>query len=116
MHELPVTERILEVALRHAAGHDIKRIAVIHLKIGELSDLEAEWVQHYFDYLSRGTLAENARLAIRRTPIVLSCDACHCNFEVKKEGLPSARCPDCGESRWNLVSGREYVVENMEVV
>ena len=116
MHELPVTERILEVALRHAAGHEVTRIAVIHLRIGELSDLEDEWVQHYFNYLSRGTLAENARLAIRRTPIVLSCESCNSSFEVKKVELSDSRCPQCGESRCRLVSGREYVVENMEVV
>ena len=76
MHELQITERILNVVLRHAAGHDISRIVRIHLRIGELSDLQDEWIQHYFDYLSRGTLAENAQLAITRAPIVVRCEAC----------------------------------------
>ncbi len=116
MHELSVTERILNVVLRHAAGHELSRIVRIHLRIGELSDLEDEWIQHYFDYLSRGTLAENAKLAITRAPIVVSCDACSRSFEVKRGELESARCPDCGELRLALVSGREYVVENMEVL
>jgi hydrogenase nickel incorporation protein HypA/HybF len=116
MHELQITERILEVALRHAAEHDVRKILVIHLRIGELSDLEDEWIQRYFDYLSRGTLAESARLAIARAPIVLSCDACACSFEVKRHRLAAAVCPECGESRCQLVSGREYRVENMEVV
>jgi hydrogenase nickel incorporation protein HypA/HybF len=116
MHELPVTERILDVALRHASAHDVTRIVVIHLRIGELSDLEDEWIQHYFDYLSRGTLAENARLAITKTPIVLCCDSCSRSFEVKKRELAKAQCPECGHSRCQLVSGREYLVENLEVV
>ncbi len=116
MHELQVTERILDIAVKHAAGHNVSKIVRIGLKIGELSDLEDEWIQRYFDYLSKGTLAENARLAIERAPIVLRCEACACSFEVSKDGLGEVACPDCGESRCQLVSGREYVVQNMEVV
>jgi hydrogenase nickel incorporation protein HypA/HybF len=116
MHELPVAERILNTALQHAAGSEVARILVIHLRIGELSDVEDEWLQRYFDYLSRGTLAEDARLAIERAPIVLSCDSCCCSFEIKKEELKHAGCPECGESRCRLISGREYFVKNMEVV
>lgn len=116
MHELQVTERILDIVLKHAAGHDVSRIVQIHLRVGELSDLEDEWLQRYFDYLSRGTLAENARLAIERVPIVMRCESCTSSFELKKERLQDALCPDCGESRFRLVSGREYFVKNIEVV
>jgi hydrogenase nickel incorporation protein HypA/HybF len=116
MHELQVTERILDIVIRHATGHDVSRIVVIHLKIGELSDLEDEWIQRYFDYLSRGTLAENAKLAIQRAPIVLECEACSCSFEVPKDGLGGAECPECGGSDCRLISGREYLIENIEVV
>ncbi len=116
MHELQVTERILGIALQHAAGHEVSRIVRIHLRIGELSDLEDEWIQHYFDYLSKGTLAEKAQLAIKRAPIVVSCTDCKNSFEIKKEKLGESTCPDCGAKRLDLVSGREYLVENMEVL
>jgi len=116
MHELQVTKRILDIALEHAEGHEVHKIAVIHLRIGALSDLEDEWLQRYFDYLSRGTLAERARLAIERTPIVVRCTGCAESFEVEKSALDAAACPGCGGSRCDLVSGREYTVANMEVV
>ena len=116
MHELQVTKRILDIALRHADGHRVSRIAVIHLRIGALSDLEDEWLQRYFDYLSRGTLAEKARLAIERMPIVVRCTGCSRSFEVEKAALDAAACPGCGGSSCQLVSGREYVVANMEVI
>jgi hydrogenase nickel incorporation protein HypA/HybF len=54
MHELQVTKRILDIALEHAEGHQVRRIAVIHLRIGALSDLEDEWLQRYFDYPACG--------------------------------------------------------------
>jgi hydrogenase nickel incorporation protein HypA/HybF len=116
MHELQVTERILDIVIKHAAGHEVNRIVRIHLKIGELSDLEDEWIQRYFDYLSRGTLAEEAKLVIERAPIVLSCGACGTSYEIQKQGLDSPECPDCGGTNSRLVSGREYVVKNIEVM
>ena len=116
MHELQVTKRILDIALEHAKGHQVRRIAVIHLRIGALSDLEDEWLQRYFDYLSRDTLAERARLAIERMPIVVRCSGCSKSFEVDRSALDAAACPGCGGSRCELVSGREYVVANMEVI
>ncbi len=116
MHELQVTKRILDIALGHAEGHQVRRIAVIHLRIGALSDLEDEWLQRYFDYLSRNTPAERARLAIERIPIVVRCSGCSKSFEVEKSALDAAACPGCGGSRCELVSGREYVVANMEVI
>jgi hydrogenase nickel incorporation protein HypA/HybF len=116
MHELQVTERILNTVLRHTAGHDVSRIVRIHLRIGELSDLEDEWIQHYFNYLSRGTVAENAELAITRVPIVVCCDACSRSFQVNREALADAKCPECSEAHLELVSGREYRIEHMEVL
>jgi len=116
MHELQITERILNIVLKHAGGQDVSRIVRIHLKIGALSDLEDEWIQHYFNYLSRGTVAESAELAIRRMPAVLRCQSCSCSFEVKREELGHAPCPECGESGLELVAGREYLIENMEVL
>jgi hydrogenase nickel incorporation protein HypA/HybF len=116
MHELQVTERILDVVLRHASGHDVSRVVLIRLKIGDLTDLEDEWIQRYFDYLSRGTIAENAKLAIQRAPIVLECGSCSHSFDVRKEGLGDAACPECGGSEYRLISGREYLIENIEVV
>ncbi|MBI5504491.1 MAG: hydrogenase maturation nickel metallochaperone HypA [Deltaproteobacteria bacterium] len=116
MHELQITESILGVVLRHAAQHDVRKVVRIHLRVGELSDLVDEWIQHYFDYLSRGTPAEGAQLAIVRSPIVVRCAACGRSFEVDKDDLGAVACPDCAGSRLELVSGRGYFIENMEVL
>lgn len=115
MHELPITERILSVVLRHAEGRNVTRIVRIHLRVGELSDLADEWIQRYFNYLSRGTLAEHAVLAITRAPIVLQCLDCNASVEIRRESFGEAKCPQCAGTRMDLVSGRGYFVENMEV-
>ncbi|MDK1024788.1 MAG: hydrogenase maturation nickel metallochaperone HypA [Gammaproteobacteria bacterium] len=118
MHELQVTEQILEIALKHVEGQDVSRIVNIHLRIGDLTDLEGEWIQHYFDYLSKGTLAENAKLEIEQVPIVLACEDCGAHFKVTKHELGEAKCPECqdDEPNFRMISGREYTVMNLEVV
>lgn len=115
MHELQITERILNVVLRHAEGKDVKKIVRVHLRVGELSDLADEWIRRYFSYLSRGTLAEHAELAITRAPIVLKCGDCDASFEIRRDRFGAAECPHCAGTRLELVSGRGYFIENMEV-
>jgi len=116
VHELQITERILDVVLKHAGRQDVAKVVRVHLRIGAMSDLEDEWLQHYFDYLSKGTVAENAQLAITRAPVVLRCQSCDCSFDVKREELGRVKCPECSDTGLELVAGREYLIENMEVL
>jgi len=116
MHELQVTERILEIALKYAEPNQVEKIMAIHLKIGELSDLEDEWIQKYFDYLSKGTIAEGARLKIIRTPVIMECEECFHSFNIDLKQTKDIQCPECGHPKCTLISGREYRIENMEVM
>jgi len=115
MHELPITESILRVVLRHAEGQNVRRVVTIRLRIGRLSDLEDEWIQRYFDYLSAGTVAEGARLEIERTPVVMRCSACGASYEAETGRMGDLVCPACGERGGTLLSGREYHIKEMEV-
>ncbi|HQG32629.1 MAG TPA: hydrogenase maturation nickel metallochaperone HypA [Deltaproteobacteria bacterium] len=114
MHELPVTQSILEVVLRHARMNGVSRVHAINLAVGKLSDLEDEWIQQYFDYLSKGTLAEGAKLNIERIPVVFRCTSCRTDFEVDVRKMKDILCPECGKKDFTLVSGREYYIKDME--
>lgn len=114
MHELPVTQSILDVVLRHAERHQVKKIHAINLAIGALSDLQDEWIQSYFDYIGKGTLAEGARLKIERVPVVFRCRACAGEFEADVREMRDITCPTCGKGDLELVSGREYYIKSME--
>lgn len=116
MHELPVTESILKIVLAHAEKNDVRRVVTIHLQVGRLSDLEDEWMQRYFDYVSRGTPADGAKLRIERTPIRLECSACAESYTVESGADIQKPCPCCGCTGARLLSGREYFIKNMEVL
>jgi hydrogenase nickel incorporation protein HypA/HybF len=115
MHELQVTESILRIVLKHARKHNVQRILVVHLSIGELSDLEEIWIQRYFDYVSNGTIAERARVDIEKTPVRMECSECDEIFTVAIRKEKNIRCPSCGGTTISLISGDEYHVKNIEV-
>ena len=115
MHELPVTEQILSIVLKHAEKNQVNRVVSITLTVGELSELEDEWIQHYFDYLSKDTIAAGAKLKIERMPIVIRCNKCGRSESISKEQLGQVTCPKCGDSGdFSLVSGRENYIKEME--
>ncbi len=116
MHELQVTEKILDIVLKHAKANSVNKVLSIQLKIGDLSDLENEWVQRYFDYLSKDTIAENAKLKIERAPVVMKCDSCSNSFEVNIKEVKDIQCPDCENKKCSLISGRDYYIKDMEVM
>ena len=76
MHELAITEGIIEAAVPEAQRHGARKILEIRLKIGELSGVLPECIQEYFNIASRGTIAEGARLAVERIPITIHCESC----------------------------------------
>ena len=115
MHELPITESILKIVLKHAEKNNVQKVMIIHLRVGKHSDLEDDWIQRYFDYLSKGSIAEGAKLKIERTPIVIRCNACSNAYEVEMADIGSGVCPECGAKDGTLLSGREYYIKDMEV-
>jgi hydrogenase nickel incorporation protein HypA/HybF len=114
MHELPVTKSILGIVLRHAEVQAVSRVVAIDLAIGALSDLEAEWLQSYFDHLSKGTSAEGAELRVHRSPLTFLCAPCSREYDATREELDTARCPICGSRDSSIVGGTGYTVESME--
>jgi hydrogenase nickel incorporation protein HypA/HybF len=115
MHELPITEEILKIVLKHAQINNVRQVMAIHLQIGKLSDLEDEWIQRYFDYLSKGTVAEGAKLKIQRMPIMMQCSACSTSYEAEAAKIGDLACPQCGQKESSLLSGRGYYIKDMEV-
>jgi len=113
VHELAVTQRILEIALEHANLAAARRITAIHLTIGDLSSIVDDSVQFYFDHLAPGTLAEGARLVFHRLPGRFRCRSCGHEY-TPQHGL-DWRCPACGEYGVEILQGREFTVDSIEV-
>jgi hydrogenase nickel incorporation protein HypA/HybF len=113
MHELPVTEGILAVALDAAGRHHASHITTIDLVIGELGSIVDDSIQFYFDLLSRGTPAEGAVLRFRREPAQVVCWACGQRWSARAP-MPRA-CPACGSAHLQIAGGQAFAIESIEV-
>lgn len=112
MHELAVTESIIDIAQRHAEQAGAKRILRIHLVIGELSSIVDDSVQFYFDFLAQNTLAAGAQLVFQRLPVTVRCTACELTWQPADSDWT---CPSCGQARATVTAGREFYVDSIEV-
>lgn len=112
MHELKITESILEIALRHALPARAKSITDVYLVIGQLSSVVDDSVQFYWEIIARDTLAASAELHFRRVPAEFACMDCQ-----RRYGMDGAElaCPECGSNRIKVVSGEEFYVESIEI-
>jgi hydrogenase nickel incorporation protein HypA/HybF len=114
MHELPITKSIFQIVLKHARANNVEKVLSVDLEIGALSDLQDEWVQRYFDRLSRGTVVQGAKLRTNRVPAVFRCNACQGESSVHSLLEEDLSCRQCSSRDLTLVSGREYRVLSME--
>jgi hydrogenase nickel incorporation protein HypA/HybF len=112
MHEMAVTQSILDIAIKHAQQAGASRITQVNLVIGELSGIVDGSVQFYFDFLSQDTMAEGARLAFDRRPAIYRCRECETVY--RPEGFDWV-CPACDALAFDVISGREFQIESIEV-
>ena len=112
MHELSVTENILDIVTRHAQEADARRVLSIHLVIGELSSIVDDCIQFYFDFLAQNTPAAGAQLVFERIPVTLRCPLCAHTWQ---PDTADWTCPNCGKAQAVVAAGRELYVDSIEV-
>jgi hydrogenase nickel incorporation protein HypA/HybF len=113
MHELAVTESILELANQAASENGASRVTEIFLTIGQLSSIVADSVQFYWDHISKGTPSEGAILHFERVPARLHCKDCGESYQLSEELLP---CPACGRIALEIISGEELQIDHIEIM
>ena len=112
MHELAVTESLLEIAQRHAAQAGARRVTDLYLVVGRLASLVDDSVQFYWDSLSQGTVCEGAQLHFERRPAKLLCLNCGENYLMPQDLIP---CPKCNSEQVKILSGTEFQLESIGV-
>jgi len=108
MHELTITQNIIDIAVGEARNRRIRRINLI---IGELSSVVEDSIRFCFDVISKETLAEGAALSVTTVPARIRCASCSREFGYEGKGI----CPGCGKRGGEVMAGREFYLESIEV-
>jgi hydrogenase nickel incorporation protein HypA/HybF len=108
MHELAITQDIIDVVCEHAQGAKIRRIV---LEIGKLSAVLPDAVRFCFELCAEGTVAEGAELEILEPSGLARCRVCNCHVTLDR---PIGLC-SCGSADLEWISGEELKINELEV-
>lgn len=112
MHELPVTQGMLDIVLEKAKEARASKVTRINAVIGTLSGFEQTCIKFYFDCLKSEYGLPETALEIISVPGMLRCR--ECGNEFSADELPW-ECPGCGSYSTAITSGNECYVESLEV-
>ena len=112
MHELALTEKLLDLVLTEAENHQAQRVTKIKICIGELSGIIEDCVAYYFQLVAGDTMAAGAQLEFIKFKATLFCPVCQREFQKNAQDF---NCPDCGGLGRLTEVGRECFVESIEV-
>ena len=113
MHELSVCQGMLTQVEAIALQHQARGVSSITIRIGPLSGVEPDLLQHAFPVARAGTIAAEANLIIERLTIRVHCE--HCGAET--DATPNRLlCGACGDWHTRLISGDELILASVELV
>lgn len=112
VHEVGIMQSVLEIAEEQARKAGASRILEIRLRVGRMTGVVPEALDHAFAVLCDGGMAAAARLLVDAVPGAFWCGRCAAEFEC--DDLIGG-CPTCQEPSFDLRRGRELEVVSLEV-
>lgn len=109
MHEMSITQSIVELCTEHAGG---RRVLSVVMEIGALSGVVPDAVEFCFQACTAGTLLEGADLVIVPVEAAGVCQECGAEGNIASYFDP---CSACGSHRLTILRGEELRVKELEV-
>jgi hydrogenase nickel incorporation protein HypA/HybF len=112
MHEAGIMQSALDIAEQKARAAGATSIHEIRLRVGVMTGVVPEALEHAFAVLKDGTMAEDACLVVDYVPAIAWCSACRKEFESSEL---VCLCPACKAPSVQLRKGRELEIVSLEV-
>lgn len=112
MHELSLACSLVEEAEKVITAENVACATCVTVGIGKLSGIELDAFEFAFPIAIKGSRLENAELVMNDLPITVRCRKC------KKESnpdFPRCVCIFCESDDVELVGGREFNIQSMEI-
>jgi hydrogenase nickel incorporation protein HypA/HybF len=108
MHELAVTQSIVDAVAEHAGA---AQISCVRLRVGLLCGVIPQAVQFCFEIVAAGTTLQGAELVIVEQRGVGHCRTCDATFPLADLVLLCS----CGSVDVAVTAGRDLTIESIEV-
>ena len=111
MHEMALTQSIVEIVEESASQHGLTRVRRITLTVGELADVVEESLRFCFEAMTPGTIMEDAELVWERVEASSRCVMCGAEF--RPDPLDFT-CPECQNPFTEVFKGKEFAIASIE--
>lgn len=115
MHEMSILTNVVDIVLKYAEDNGAERVCGVSLVVGEMRDVVDELMESCFQFLCRDTIAEGATLSMTKVPARAQCGDCKLVFPVDVHGKGRPTCPDCGSGNLTIKTGREFLIQSIEI-
>ncbi len=113
MHELAVCQALLDQVQMVAAQQGAAEVTCVHLRIGPLSGVVPELLEHAFHVARAGSPAACAELVMETSGIRVRCRGCG----AETAAIPARLvCGVCGDYHTDLIDGDQLVLERVELL
>jgi hydrogenase nickel incorporation protein HypA/HybF len=118
MHEMALARDILR-KIKEAAGTKGlgteglgKKLSYVKVQLGESRFTHIEELKELLTDISKGTIAEGAKVEFEVSPVKSACADCGTEFSPKEK--MSFNCDKCGSGNIQLISGNELVIKEIK--
>jgi hydrogenase nickel incorporation protein HypA/HybF len=103
MHELAVSESIIDLVVNAAREARIARVTRVIVEIGAASAVDPDALLFCFPVAAEETVAAGAELVIASIALQARCDSCRVDYAPETLFAP---CPGCGGFGGRVIAGR----------
>jgi len=112
MHEFSIVDSLLHLAEEHALKNNANKVTKLEIKIGVLSGVEPELLKTAFETFKEGTICEEAEFIMKIQPVVIKCQTCGFEGELKKDEY---LCPQCQSGEIKIIDGEDMYLMSLEL-
>ena len=110
MNEQPLIRALLKAVQQVADAHGATRVASIHVRIGESSQVEPELLSNTYQELVQDTPLKDAVLTVEHAHLEAVCNQCGNRFPIEHGHF---ECDQCGSMRLSLTGDEELLLESV---
>lgn len=113
VHELSVCQALIAEVERIATSHGALKVQLVKLRVGPLSGVETQLLEHAYPFASTGTVADGSTLEIEPALLIVHCEMCGFESEAEPNLLS---CGACGSCLTKVVRGEELTLMRVELI
>lgn len=111
MREMSLAEDLFREINEIASKERLGAVRRVRVEIGVLRKVEEKILACAFQTISRGSVAENAKLEVQYIPITMQCETCMHIFTVQEQ---TYICPACDKTKLKFIRGKELQLKEIQ--